>query len=29
VPVFKMHNRRLTASEIKQNYQSYKKRFNL
>lgn len=29
VPVFKMHNRGLTASEIKQNYQSYKKRFNL
>jgi hypothetical protein len=29
VPVFKMHNRRLTASEIKQSYQSYKKRFNL
>jgi len=29
VPVFKMHNRGLTASEVKQNYQSYKKRFNL
>lgn len=29
VPVFKMHNRELTASEVKQNYQSYKKRFNL
>ena len=29
VPVFKMHNRKLTASEIKQSYQSYKKRFNL
>ena len=29
VPVLKMHNRGLTASEVKQNYQSYKKRFNL
>jgi|15BtaG_2_1085339.scaffolds.fasta_scaffold25694_1 hypothetical protein len=29
IPVFKMHNRGLTASEVKQNYESYKKRFNL
>jgi hypothetical protein len=29
IPVIKMYNRALTSGEVQQNYQSYKKRFNL
>lgn len=29
IPVFKLHNRKLTAAEVKEKYQSYKNRFNL
>ena len=29
IAIFKVHNRALTAAEVKQNYQQYKSRFNL
>jgi hypothetical protein len=29
IPVFKLHNRQLTAAEVKEKYESYKNRFNL
>ena len=29
IPVVKIYNRVLTASEVKQNYNAYKNRFNL